>query len=78
MRSPLLLIDTSTIILRSSPSPLNSTAVLLQVADCDPEKRNCAALRDLHEHEALSCKGFCCANIVNEMEAKNDYWICPS
>ena len=37
-RSPSLRINTLTITPRSSPSPLNSTADLLQVADCDPQE----------------------------------------
>ena len=46
VRSPSLPIDTLTITPRSSPSPLNSTTVLLQVADCDPqENESCAALK---------------------------------
>ena len=82
------LTDTSTTIPRSSPSLLKSTAVSLQVANCDLQGEICTT------EEALSCKGFRCANIVNEMnetlgherpkeipcmmEAKNDRRLCPS
>ena len=46
VRLPALLISTSRITLRSSPSPLNSTAALLQVANCDPPKnKSCATVK---------------------------------
>jgi len=54
-RSPSLRINTLTITPRSSPSPLNSTADLLQVADCDPQAVQ--HLRDLHNGRSAELQG---------------------